>query len=90
EIWHGLGNEGFIALAKWPEYDEAKTVEDTVEVGVQVNGKLKNTVAIPFNGEKDEVLAIAKADEKVAASIEGKTLVKEIYVPNKIINFVVK
>ena len=65
-------------------------VEDTIEVGVQVNGKLKNTVSIPFNGEKDAVLAIAKADEKVAAALAGKNLVKEIYVPNKIINFVVK
>ncbi|MCR5282037.1 MAG: leucine--tRNA ligase [Lachnospiraceae bacterium] len=90
EMWHNLGHEDFIALAPWPEYDEAKTVEDTIEVGVQVNGKLKNTVAIPFNGEKDAVLAIAKADEKVAAALAGKDLVKEIYVPNKIINFVVK
>ena len=90
EIWHSLGHDDFIALAPWPEYDEAKTVEDMIEVGVQVNGKLKNTVAIPFNGDKDEVLSIAKADEKVAAAIEGKNIVKEIYVPNKIINFVVK
>ena len=90
EIWENLGHDDFLALAAWPEYDEAKTVEDTVEVGVQVNGKLKNTVAIPFNGEKDEALSIAKADEKVAAAMEGKSIVKEIYVPNKIINFVVK
>ncbi|MBR4760470.1 MAG: leucine--tRNA ligase [Lachnospiraceae bacterium] len=90
EIWENLGHDDFLALAAWPEYDEAKTVEDTVEVGVQVNGKLKNTVAIPFNGEKEEALSIAKADEKVAVAMEGKSIVKEIYVPNKIINFVVK
>jgi len=57
---------------------------------VQVNGKLKGTIVIPTGCEKDKVLEIAKADEKVKAAIDGKALVKEIYVPNKIVNFVVK
>lgn len=90
EIWEVLGKEGFISMAKWPEYDEAKTIDASVEIGVQVNGKLKGTIVIPTGCEKDKVLEIAKADEKVKASIDGKTLVKEIYVPNKIVNFVVK
>ena len=90
EIWATLGNEGFIALAKWPEYDEAKTIDATVEIGVQVNGKVKSIVAIPAGCEKEVAFETAKKDQKVASLIEGKTLVKEIYVPNKIINFVVK
>ena len=90
EIWEVFGNDGFISMAKWPEYDEAKTIDASVEIGVQVNGKLKGTIVIPTGCEKDKVLEIAKADEKVKAAIDGKTLVKEIYVPNKIVNFVVK
>ncbi len=90
EIWHNLGHEDFIALSAWPEYDESKTVEESVEIGVQVNGKLKSTVSIPFNAERDAALKIARADEKIAAALEGKNVVKEIYVPNKIMNFVVK
>ncbi|MBQ8262990.1 MAG: leucine--tRNA ligase [Lachnospiraceae bacterium] len=90
EIWEVLGNDGFISMAKWPEYDEAKTIDASVEIGVQVNGKLKGTIVIPTGCEKDKVLEIAKADEKVKAAIDGKALVKEIYVPNKIVNFVVK
>ena len=77
-------------MAEWPTYDEAKTVDSTVEVAVQVNGKLKATVVLPTNAEKDVALSIAKADSKVAAAIEGKTVVKEIVIPNKIVNIVVK
>jgi len=90
EIWESLGGEGFCSMAKWPEYDEAKTVDSTVEVAVQVNGKLKNTILLPLNCPKDDAIAAAKADEKVAAAIEGKTIVKEIAVPNRIVNIVVR
>ena len=90
EIWEALGNEGMVSVAEWPKYDEAKTIEATVEIGVQVNGKLKATIVIPRNGEKDEIIALAKSADKVAANINGKTIVKEIYVPNKIVNIVVK
>ena len=61
-----------------------------LEIAVQVNGKLKATVMLPANCPKDEAIALAKADERVAAAIEGKTVVKEISVPNKIVNIVVK
>ena len=90
EIWETLGGEGFLSLAEWPKYDEAKTVDATKEIGVQVNGKLRGTIVIPTDADKDQVLAVAKADVKVAAMIDGKTIVKEIYVPNKIVNIVVK
>ena len=90
ELWEAIGEKGFCSLATWPEYDEAKTVDSTVEIAVQVNGKLKATVYLPLNCPKDEAIALAKADEKVAAAIEGKTVIKEIAVPNKIVNIVVK
>jgi len=90
ELWEQLGEKGFCSLAKWPEYDEAKTVDSSVEIAVQVNGKLKATITIPLNCPKDDAIALAKADERVAAAIEGKTIVKEIAVPNKIVNIVVR
>ena len=90
EIWEQLGGEGFCSVAKWPEYDEAKTVDNTVEVAVQVNGKLKGTVLLPLNCPADVAISTAKADEKVAAAIEGKTIVKEIAIPNRIVNIVVR
>ncbi|MCD8198002.1 MAG: leucine--tRNA ligase [Lachnospiraceae bacterium] len=90
EIWEATGGEGFLALAEWPSYDEAKTVEAQTEIGVQVNGKLRATVVIPTGAEKEEVFAIAKANTRIASLTEGKTFVKEIYVPNRVVNFVVK
>lgn len=90
EIWESLGNTEFLSISAWPEYDEAKTVDAVVQVAVQVNGKLKNTVGIPNGSSKEDALAIAKADSKVAQALSQGNIVKEIYVPNKIVNFVVK
>ena len=90
EINEKLGNSEMLAVSSWPEYDEGKTVDATVEIAVQVNGKLRSTVTLPLDCPRDEALAAAKADARVAASIEGKTVVREITVPNKIINIVVK
>ena len=90
ELYESLGGEGYLSVAEWPKFDEAKTVDATKEIGVQVNGKVRGTIVIPADGGKDEVLSIAKADEKIASFLDGKTLVKEIYVPGKILNFVVK
>ena len=88
ELWEMQGGEGFCSLAKWPEYDEAKTVDATVEIAVQINGKVRANVEIPMNCPKEEAIAAAK--EAAAAYLEGKTIVKEISVPNKIVNIVVK
>ena len=90
EIYEALGGEGLVSLAKWPEYDEAKTVDDTVEMPVQVCGKVKSVLMIPKAASKDEILAIVYADEKIKAATDGKTVIKEIVVPGKIINIVVK
>ena len=90
EIWETIGGEGLLSLSQWPEYEESKTVEDSIEIGVQVNGKVRGTIVIPNGCAKEEALELAKKDESVASFLEGKTLVKEIYVPNKIVNFVAK
>ena len=90
EMWESIGGEGFLSLSEWPKYDENKTVESKIEIGVQINGKLKTTIVIPNGCTKEEALAIANADSKIAALTEGKNVVKEIYVPNKIVNIVVK
>ena len=90
EIWETIGGEVLLSLSQWPEYEESKTVEDSIEIGVQVNGKVRGTIVIPNGCAKEEALELAKKDERVASFLEGKTLVKEIYVPNKIVNFVAK
>ena len=90
EIWEGLGGKGFLSLAPWPEYDEGKTVDDEIEIAVQICGKLRATIRIPRELPKDEAIAVAKADEKIAAMLQGKQILKEIYVPGKIVNIVAK
>ena len=90
EIYESIGGEGFLTISEWPVYDEAKTVDATIEVGVQVNGKVRGVASLPVGCSKEEALDIARKQEKVAAFLEGKTIVKEIYVPGKILNFVVR
>ena len=90
EIYELIGGEGFLTVSEWPEYDEAKTIDETIEVGVQVNGKVRGAVSIPADCDKDTAIAAAKANERVASFLEGKRIVKEIFVPGKIINIVVK
>ncbi len=90
ELWETLGGEGLCSLAQWPEWDEEKTIDSTVEVAVQVNGKVRATVSLPVNCPAPDAIAAAKANEKILPLIEGKTVIKEISIPNKIINIVVK
>ena len=90
EIWASLGHEDTIAFEPWPTYDENECKEDTIEIGVQVCGKVRGKVVLGVNEDKDSALAKAKAADGVAPFIEGKTIVKEIYVPGKIVNIVVK
>ncbi len=90
EVYESLGHTDLVSIAAWPTYDEAKTLDSTVEIAVQVNGKLKGTVLLPVDADKDTALNTAKSDERVAAAIDGKTIVKEIVVPGKIINIVVR
>ncbi|MBE6686698.1 MAG: leucine--tRNA ligase [Ruminococcaceae bacterium] len=90
EIWSEFNGEGLLSLAKWPEYDEAKTIDNTIEIAIQVNGKLRGTIMIAKDEAKETVIANAKEDEKVKSFTDGKTVVKEIYVPGKLVNIVVR
>ena len=88
ELWEELNYGGRLYQTTWPEFDEEKTVEKVQEIGVQINGKVRATVALAIDATKDEALAAGK--EAVADKLDGKTVVKEIYVPGRIINIVVK
>ena len=90
EIWQVLGHSETIAYESWPTYDEAKCASDVIDMPIQVNGKVRSVVSIPADADKDTILATVKADEKIKVAIDGKTIVKEIVVPGKIINIVVK
>ena len=94
EMWENMGfaaKEGKMAMQMpWPEYDEAKTVDATREMAVQVNGKLKSTITVPSDSEDSVVIDAACADEKVKRLMEGKQLVKTIVVKNKLINLIIK
>ena len=90
EIWENMGFGGQIAHAQWPKFDEAKCVEATVEVPVQVNGKIRARINIALDLSKDDMLAAAMENDAIKAATEGKTVVKTICVPNKLVNIVVK
>ena len=88
EIWQNMNFGGMLNEAQWPSFDEAKTVDDSVEIVLQVMGKVRSRMVIPVDMAKDEVIALAKEDEKIKELIEGKSIKKEIYVPGKLVNIV--
>ncbi|MBE6823862.1 MAG: leucine--tRNA ligase [Ruminococcaceae bacterium] len=91
EVWEACNlGDGILAEAKWPEYDESKCVDDTVEIVVQVNGKIKSKLMIPADAEQADAISLAKADEKVKEAIGSMNIIKEIYVKGKLVNIVVK
>lgn len=88
EMWQVMNFGGMVNEAKWPEYDEDKTKESTVEIALQIMGKVRSRITVPVDISKEDAIALAKADEKIAAAIDGKTIKKEIYVPGKLVNIV--
>ncbi|MBI5092477.1 MAG: class I tRNA ligase family protein [Candidatus Hydrogenedentes bacterium] len=90
ELWERLGNKTSLAYEPWPKHNEALLEEDTIEIPVQVNGKLRGVVSVAKDAAREAVLASAKADAKIVVHLEGKTIVKEVFVPGKLLNFVVK
>ena len=89
ELWQRLGHRSSITYAPWPVHDEAKLARDTMDIAVQVNGKLRSTIAVPVDATEPVILATAKADPKVITFIEGKALKREIYVKGRLVNLVV-
>ena len=92
EMWEqlGHGHDDQLAFQSWPEYEEAKCVEATVEIAVQVNGKVRARLKVAADIDAAAAIAAAKADPAVAAAIEGKTVAKEIYVKGRLVNIAVK
>lgn len=90
EIWEKMGNKECVSIAAWPAYDESKIKQDSIELPVQINGKVRGKVIIPADSDEAEVRKIAEADEKIEAHLKDKQIIKFIYVKNKIITIVVK
>ena len=90
EMWESMGHKTMLAVTPWPQYDEAKTVDSTVEIGVQFNGKSRGTVVIPADAESDAAVAAVKESGKFDGQLQDKQIVKVIYVKGKIINLIVK
>ncbi len=90
ELWELLGGEGFACRQPWPAYDESKTVADTVQMAVQVNGKVRANIVVPVDADNDAVTAAAQADPKVRKFTDGMALVKTIVVPGRLVNLIVK
>ena len=90
ELWEQLGGKGLCSLSAWPTYDEAKCKDETVEIAVQINGKVRTRLTVATDITPADAIAAAKAESKIAAALEGMTVVKELYVPGKLVNLVIK
>ena len=90
EMWEICGFEGMLNQTSWPTYDEAKCVDSTVEIAVQVNGKIKARIQVPAEVSNDDAISQAKAVDAITKEIDGKTIVKELYVKKRLVNIVVK
>ena len=90
ELWEKLGNKTLCSLSEWPKYDEAKTIDDEKEIAIQICGKLKGTLVIPAGSEEDDVFEMIKKESKFAELLEGKTIIKKIYVKDRLFNIVAK
>ena len=91
EVWSEMKlGEGMVTEQAWPKYDESKCKDDVIEIVVQVNGKVRTRLSVAADIQKDDAIALAKAEDRIAAEINGKNVVKEIYVPGKLVNIVVK
>jgi leucyl-tRNA synthetase len=90
EIWQQAGFEGMLNETSWPAYDEAKCVDDEIEIAVQINGKVKERLMIPAEASNEEAISAAKAEPVIAKALEGMQIVKELYVKGRLVNIVVK
>ena len=90
ELWRTLGHSSTLACEPWPSYDPALLVEDTIEIPIQVNGKLRAKIIVPANSGAESLEAAARADETVQKQLDGKTVVKVIVVAGRMVNFVVR
>jgi leucyl-tRNA synthetase len=90
ELWQALGHPTTLAYEPWPKYDEGLLIESMIELPVQINGKVRSKITVPADADNGAILLAAKADPKVDDYIRGKQILKEIVVPGKLVNIVVK
>jgi leucyl-tRNA synthetase len=90
ELWHRLGHEGLVAAVTWPTYDEALLVEATKRIVVQVDGRVRDTVVVPAGTAQDEVEAQGRSLDNVARHLDGRDLVKVVWLPDRLLNFVTR
>jgi leucyl-tRNA synthetase len=90
ELWQALGHKTTLAYEPWPSFDEAALKEDTIEVPVQINGKLRGRIQVPAEADRAALESAARSEPKIAELLTGKTVVKTIVVPGRMVNFVVK
>ncbi|NQU75509.1 MAG: class I tRNA ligase family protein, partial [Planctomycetes bacterium] len=90
ELWQILGHADSLAYEPFPDYEQSMTIDESVELPVQVNGKIRSRIVVPADSTEQEVLAAALADEKIAQATAGKIIVKKIVVPGRLVNLVVK
>lgn len=90
ELWELSGYDGRISESQWPEYDASKCIEQMIEIAIQINGKVRSRITVPADIQQNEAISAAKADPKIAHAINEKKIVRELYIPGKIINIVVK
>lgn len=90
EIYHEIGFTDLLTISKWPSYDEQKIIDDTVEIAIQINGRVRCTLSIPINATKEDVQKQCRVNERIKEILQGKEIVREIYVPGKILNYVIK
>ena len=90
ELWNALGHSSTMSFEPWPAYDPALLVEDTVEIPISVNGKVRSKIVVPANSDAAALEAAARTDDVVQKNLDGKTVVKVVAVPGRMVNFVVK
>ncbi len=89
ELWHRLGHETTITLEPWPAYDPALTVDETVEIAVQINGKVRGRITVPADAGEEQIVEAARADERIAAALAGRDIRRTIVVPRRLVNLIV-
>ncbi len=90
EIYQNLQLEGYLNKCAWVKYDSAQCIDETIEIVLQINGKVKSKLLISINAEKEEIIDLALKNDKISENLDGKTIMKQVYVPNKLVNFVAK
>ena len=90
ELWKNTGNDSSVFSTSWPDYDESKLVKNSINIAIQVNGKLRGTIKVDLNKPEEEILKLSKENSNVKSFLDNKEIIREIYIPGKLVNFVIK